>query len=410
MVAARDQNSNAAKKGGYFMSTAEQVETDLSVVSPNGRDLSRLRILHFVTGGFSGGATQVAIALVHAALQSATITPLLVLRRKRHTPPSRVSELARDGVPFELVAGWSHFATIFALLGVCRKFRPDILVAHGFSEHLWGRYAGLLANVPHLVQVEHNTRERYSTWRLMQSRWLAKRTDRIVGCSEGVRLALLAQDLPSERVIAIANGIRVEPFAEAQALSFANRAPGIVMVARLSKQKDHATLLHALALLAKRGITPALHLAGGGKSRHREPLVALAATLGLADQVKFLGVIRDVPELLMQNQISVLSTHHEGMPLALIEAMAAGCAVIGSDVPGVREIIDDGVDGILVGAKNASTLADALERLLRDPAYAEKLSSAGREKALREYTRERMNQAYEKLFREITRPHSDPPN
>ena len=426
-MAARDPSSLKAKKGGNFMSTAEKIETDSSAVSPDRRDLSdvspdrqdlsdvspdrrdssRLRVLHFVTGGFSGGATQVAIALVHAALKSATMTPLLVLRRKRHTPQSRLDDLARDGVPFELVAGWSHFATIFGLLRVCRKFKPDILVAHGFSEHLWGRYAGLLAKVPHLVQVEHNTRERYNTWRLLQSRWLAKRTDRIVGCSEGVRLALLAQGLPSDRVMAIANGIRVEPFAEAEAINFANRSPAIVMVARLSQQKDHATLLHALALLTKRGIAPALHLAGAGKSRHLAPLVALAASLGLQNQVKFLGVIRNVPELLMQNQISVLSTHHEGMPLALIEAMAAGCAVIGSDVPGVREIIDDGVDGILVGAKNVHALADALERLLRAPAYAEKLGRAGREKALRDFSRERMNAGYEKLFIEITRQRSN---
>jgi hypothetical protein len=76
------------------------------------------------------------------------------------------------------------------------RFRPDILVAHGFSEHLWGRYAGLLAQVPHLVHVEHNTRERYTRWRLKQTRWLAARTDRIVGCSEGVRLRLLEMGMP----------------------------------------------------------------------------------------------------------------------------------------------------------------------------------------------------------------------
>ncbi len=391
MVAARDQNSNEAKKSGYFMSTAEKVETDLS----------RLRVLHFVTGGFSGGATQVAIALVNAALAGNSMTPLLVLRRKRHTPKERLVELERDGVPFALVAGWSHLATIFALHRVCRKFKPDILVAHGFSEHLWGRYAGLLAKVPHLVHVEHNTRERYSAWRLMQSRWLARRTDRIVGCSEGVRLALLAQGLPADRVVAVANGIRVEPFSGADGIDFATRQPGIVMVARLSKQKDHVSLLQALALLAARGLRPLLHLAGGSKQTHKEPLARLAQNLGIQAQVKFLGVIRNVPELLMQNQICVLSTHHEGMPLALIEGMAAGCAVVGSDVPGVREIIENNVDGILVGAANAQALADALERLLGDPIEAEKLSHAGRQKALREFSRERMNQRYEDMFMQI---------
>jgi glycosyltransferase involved in cell wall biosynthesis len=211
----------------------------------------------------------------------------------------------------------------------------------------------------------------------------------------------LAQGLPAERIVAIANGIRTEPFANAGAIDFAARNPAIVMVARLSKQKDHATLLRALALLADRGLRPELHLAGGGKKMHLTPLQVLAQSLGVQNQVKFLGVIRHVPDLLMHTQISVLSTHHEGMPLALIEGMAAGCAVIGSDVPGVREIISDGADGLLVKAKDPSALADALERLLRDPGLAQMLGSAGREKALREFSRERMNQGYERLLMQI---------
>ena len=106
-----------------------------------------VRVLHFVTGGFSGGATQVAVQLVNAARESTAIEPLLVLRRQRHADPARIEELHRNGVPLELVAGWSHAATIAALVGVCKRFKPDVLVAHGFSEHLWGRYAGLLAKV-----------------------------------------------------------------------------------------------------------------------------------------------------------------------------------------------------------------------------------------------------------------------
>ena len=94
------------------------------------------RVLHFVTGGFSGGATQVAIALTTAALQGNNVEPLLVLRRKRHTDPGRIAELAAAGVPVQHVPGWSHAATVFALVRACRAFRPDVLVAHGFSEHL----------------------------------------------------------------------------------------------------------------------------------------------------------------------------------------------------------------------------------------------------------------------------------
>src|SRR5688572_407489 len=368
-----------------------------------------VRVLHFVTGGFSGGATQVAIALVNAAaLHGDRVQPLLVLRRKRRADPKRIAELEQAGVPLAVVPGWSHAATIWSLAKVCRQFRPDVLVAHGFSEHLWGRYAGLLARVRHLVHVEHNTRERYTAWRLAQTRWLARRSARIVGCSEGVRLRLLEMGMPIERTIAIPNGIRLEPFADADAHPFTQRIPGIVMVARFSKQKDHATLLRAVALLRERGLHPPLLFAGGGKDMHRKPLERLATELGLATQAQFLGVHRNVPGLLMQHQLAVLSTHYEGMPLALIEGMAAGCAVVGSDVPGVREVISDGVDGRLVAESDPVALADALEALLCDPDRAARLAAAARSAALARHSRELMNRRYEDLFLSLARDQVEP--
>ena len=365
-----------------------------------------VRVLHFVTGGFSGGATQVAIALVNAALQTEAVQPLLVLRRKWRTDPKRIDELRTAGTPVEVVPGWSHAATIFALVRLCRRWQPDVLVAHGFSEHLWGRYAGLLARVPHLVHVEHNTRERYTAWRLRQSRWLAQRTDRIVGCSEGVRLRLLEMGMPEARTIAIPNGIRLEPFAQADAHPMAARVPGILMVARFSKQKDHATLVRAVALLRERGLQPPLLFAGAGKPAHRGPVERLAAELGLGEQVRFLGLCRNVPELLMGHQLCVLSTHYEGMPLALIEGMAAGCAVIGSAVPGVREVIRDGEDGRLVAENDPAALADAVEALLRAPDEASRLGAAARRAAVERHGRELMNARYEALFLSLARANS----
>ena len=365
--------------------------------------LPPIRVLHFVTGGFSGGATQVAITLVNAGLLSEHVQTLLVLRRKRRGDPQRIVELERAGVPLEVVPGWSHAATIAGLVGVCRRFKPDVLVAHGFSEHLWGRYAGLLAKVPHLVHVEHNTRERYTAWRLAQTRWLAQRTDRIVGCSDGVRLRLLEMGMPAERTIAIPNGIGLAPFADADAHPFAQRTAGIVMVARFSKQKDHATLLRAVALLRERGLALPVLFAGGGKDVHRKPLEHLAAKLGLGDQVRFLGVVRNVPELLMTHQLAVLSTHYEGMPLALIEGMAAGCAVVASAVPGVRGVIADGIDGRLVPEADAPAMANALEELVRDPERASQLAAAARKAALERHGRALMNQRYKDLFIALAR-------
>ena len=127
----------------------------------------------------------------------------------------------------------------------------------------------------------------------------------------------------------------------------------------------------------------------------------MAETLGIDGQVTFLGVHRGVPELLMRHRIAVLSTHYEGMPLALLEGMAAGCAVVGSAVPGVREVVEDGIDGHLVPESDAQALAAVLERLLRDDAHAASIATNARAVALARHGRELMNERYEALFLQL---------
>ena len=115
-------------------------------------------------------------------------------------------------------------------------------------------------------------------------------------------------------------------------------------------------------------------------------------------QVHFLGNVADLPERLAATQIFVLSTHWEGMPLALVEAMTAGCACIATDVLGVREIIEHGRTGLLVPPGDAPALATALQRLLQDAAFAEQLGRTAREQALTAHGRELMWQRYHALL------------
>lgn len=364
--------------------------------SPSGRTQCP-KVLHFVTGGFSG-ATQVALDLVQAHAQSGVFDAMLVLRRKPQTDMQRVYALREKGVHVEVVTHWPHFATIWQLRQLCLQWQPDILVAHGFSDHIWGRYAGLWAGVKHLVHVEHNSRERYTWWRLQQALWLAQRTDRIIGCSQGVKASLLALGFPPEKTMAISNGIRLDPYTVGAGVALQQREPGLVMAARFANQKDHQTLIEALALLRHRGMTPPLWLPGGGSSQLRKRAERLSASLGVAEQVHFMGFQPGVPGLLMRNQICVLSSRYEGMPLSLIEGMAAGCVVIGSRVPGIQEVIDHEHNGLLVAPQSAPELADAIERVLRDPAAAQQWASQGRQDALSHYSFEHMAGAYEHEF------------
>lgn len=359
--------------------------------------MSALKIIHFVTGGFSG-STSVAIELVKAGLDSAQFDSLLVLRRKKSKHDAKIQQLRNEGIPVECVTSWSNIATIFALVKICRQYRPDIIVCHGFSEHLWGRYAGLITGVPHLIHVEHNSRERYTPWRLAQARWLAKYTDKIVGCSEGVRQELLRLKFPAEKTITINNGIDLLPYENSKTMPLKERAAGIVMAARFAKQKDHLTLIKAIALLREKNIFPPLYLAGAGSKKHMKRAKKLVKELKLKDQVKFLGFCSNVPELLAQNKVCVLTTHYEGMPLSLCEGMASGCVVIGSEVTGVKEMIHHCIDGLLATPNSPESLANTLHIALINSYFTEQLARNAQARAIQQFSLERMVKNYENLF------------
>ena len=363
-----------------------------------------MKVLHFVTGGFSG-ATQVAIDLCQAAQRTPGMEVMLVLRRKRSTAMERVQALRAQGLQVHVVSNWLHALTVWELRRIIRAWKPDVLFAHGFSDHIWGRQAAVAEGVPRIFHVEHNSRERYTRRRLAQALALAPATQASIGVSEGVRTSLIERGFAPAQCLAIPNGIALERFSDSLLpVRWADRAPSLVMASRFARQKDHATLVRALALLRGRGLAPRLYLAGAGSQRLLRQTQALVHRLGLQEQVEFWGNVADLPQRLAATQIFVLSTRWEGMPLALVEAMAAGCACIGTDVIGVREVIDPGRTGLLVPPEDAEALADALQRLLQDAALAEQLGCAARAQALATHGRDLMWQRYRALITQEATP------
>lgn len=360
-------------------------------------ETQQIKVLHFVAGGFTG-STSVAIDLVKATKHHPQIISQLILRERPTTDLNQVQKLKDEQVPVTLISGGLKLVTIIKLYLICRKFKPDVLVAHGFTEHLWGRYAGLLARVPKLVHVEHNSRENYSKWRLLQAHWLTKYTSAIVSCAQGVKVQLETLKFPSQKITVIPNGIALERFDAADAKPFNQRIPGIVMPARFGKQKDHITVIKALAILRDKGLQVPTVFAGLGHPRYLKNAKELTQRLQLDTQITFAGHINNLPELLTSHQICLLSSHYEGMPIALAEGMAAGCAVIGSSVPGIQEMLYQDKDGLLVPPCSPESMANAIEKLLTGSTFAEDLAKAARQRALKEFSLTRMREEYENLY------------
>ena len=157
--------------------------------------------------------------------------------------------------------------------------------------------------------------------------------------------------------------------------------------------------LDALGLLADRH--PRAHVAIAGRGDAADALLARARELGLADRVSLLGLRADVPGLLMAADIFVLPSRSEGLPLALLEAMFAGCAIVATDVGEVRSVLADGEAGVVVPPENPVALAGALDRLLSNPTEARRLAAHARRRAQAEYDVSRMAARYAALYRVV---------
>jgi glycosyltransferase involved in cell wall biosynthesis len=177
-------------------------------------------------------------------------------------------------------------------------------------------------------------------------------------------------------------------------------APGplkIVGVGRLAEQKDFATLISALALLPAG--TARLRVLGEGPLR--ATLEAQTAALGLADSVELVGEVADVRSQLEQADVFALTSRWEGLPLSVLEAMAAGLPVVASAIDGIPEAVAEGETGYLTPPGEPRQVADALSRLAADPELRARLGAAGRHRAEERFSLPRWRSAHLDLYREL---------
>ena len=224
-----------------------------------------------------------------------------------------------------------------------------------------------------------------------------------VAISEEVRRRMLAAGVRAERVRVIHSAVEPPaglPGAAGRAAARARFGVGgelaIGIVAALETRKGHDVLLHALARLRRDGIAMCCLVCGDGSRRAQ--LESLAQGLGIADAVRFLGEQRQVADVLAALDVFVLPSRHEGLGVAILEAMAMALPVVASDVGGIPEIVDAGRTGVLVPPEDAAALASAIAALDRDRALAHQMGAAGRARVLAEFSMEVMADRYERLY------------
>jgi glycosyltransferase involved in cell wall biosynthesis len=208
---------------------------------------------------------------------------------------------------------------------------------------------------------------------------------------------LAARTCVAERTVVIPNAVDVHGAPRARST---RSRPLLVAVGRLRPPKDFETLLRALALLPADAFDAAIV----GDGPQRAELEALRTQLGLEDRVRLEGDRRDVPAVLADADAFVLSSRSEGLPVSVLEAMAAGLPVVASAVGGVGELVVDGETGMLVPPADAEALAAALATIVADPALRRRLGEAGHGRAEELFDLEAFRRAHVALYaRELER-------
>jgi len=285
---------------------------------------------------------------------------------------------------------------LLATLALVRAHRIQVIHSHGKGAGLYGRLAARRTGAA-AVHTFHGIHfESYSPvgrrLYLALERRLARWTHTIVSVSvsqeaEGRALGLFG---PGQSATVV-NGLDVEaqdrllatmPVGRAS-LGLAEDAVVVGCVARFDPVKNLGALVAAVERLAARQPRLVLLLVGDGAEKTR--LQGLVARAGLGGRVVFAGWLADSARALRTMDLYAAASLKEGLPLALLEAMAAGLAVVATDVPGHRDVVRDGETGLLVPVGDDAALADALGALLADPDRRRRLGRAGRARVLREF-------------------------
>ena len=328
-------------------------------------------------------------------------------------PPGPIAhDLQRLGIPTDCLGatGPTDPRIPYRLARFVAAVRPTILHCHLVHANVLGRLVGSLMRVPHIIATIH-TAEQHQRWHLTAEKLTCRLSDVSVCVSPSVaRHTRRFAGVPASRLRVITNGIDIDRFADAPAVSPADLTSlglttgrkTIVSVGRLDSVKALDVLLHALALLPDQ-LDPQLLIVGDGPERPR--LQRLVTRLSLQQQVFFAGPRRDVPAILKAAELFVMPSLFEGFGLAALEAMAAGLPVIATRTAGLTDLIDSNSTGLLVPTGNPQQLAQAITTLLSDPPRAARLATAAGAHARDHFSLHRTIAEYTALYRQLLTTH-----
>lgn len=363
-----------------------------------------VRILYVVGNFVAGGAERHLLELWSRMDRDRFAVEIACFRREGQFLPD-VEALGWPIVNLEVgrrVYGPKGVRGLMRLINEALRFRPHAIHGYLFGPDLFAVLAGRATGVPVTVVAKRNVDAFQNPRQRAVERIVYALATHVTAVSDAVATTAADLGVPRSRITVIPNGVDLTRFRPGEtALDIAE--PGVPVVGSvgcLAPRKDYGTLLEALAVLARRGRAFQAVLVGDGPER--AALEARARSLGIEARVRFLGERQDIERLLPRFDVFVLSSREEGIPNALLEAMAAGRPAVATAVGGNCEVLTDGETGWLVPPAAPQRLADALDEALSRPDEARRRGAAARRATEERMSIEAMVHQHERFYWNVT--------
>lgn len=381
-----------------LVALSDQAEPSLETVTR----ATTSRVMHVINGEHFSGAERVQDHLARE------LPPLGVAVEFACVKPDRFPAMRTSTVPLHDV-GMRHKFDLKAvrnLVQIAREREIDLLHAHTPRSAMIAARAARRLGIPFVFHVHSPTSRDSTRWLTNWCNhaiewWSIRQADAIVTVSDTLREHTIASGIAADRVSVVANGVpRQAPVARSILA-----APTVTLgsIALFRPRKGTEVLLEALLRLRQRGHDVRLRAIGGFETEeYGESLRAKAAELGVTEHVDWTGFTRDVDAALESIDMFVLpSLFGEGMPMVVLEAMAAGLPVVATKVEGVPQVITDGVHGRLAEPASVDSLCEVLESLIVDRAAARDLGGQGRERQRQCFSDRSMAEGVAEVYRRV---------
>ena len=299
-------------------------------------------------------------------------------------------KLEKSGIAVYTLGGTNtfDFRVFPRLLTLLKRLKPDLIHTHLIKANWLGRIAGRTLNIP-VISTIHNIYTFMNPFERMVERFTAPLSINIV-CSRTV-LKMNSTLIGDFYQGVINNGVDVPKITSGLNLN------KLLTISRLDmRQKRTDILIRGFSLLARE--FPGLHLTIVGEGRDRNKLELLTKKLGLTNRVKFTGFIPVDNDLLKNSGIFVLVSEFEGLPYSLLEAMASGLVPVVSNVGGIRDVVIDGVNGLLLYKNSPAEVYEKIKYLLTNKDKAEEMKIHARETIINNFNIKKTIQAWRELY------------